>query len=49
MCFGGNDSPPLAPYYPPVPPPEELMDVIDHVTNTQTITVVGADGIAVNK
>ena len=44
MCFGGNDSPPPAPYYPPVPPPEELMDVIDHVTNTQTITVVGADG-----
>jgi hypothetical protein len=44
MCFGGNESPPPAPSYPPVPPPEELMDVIDQVTNTQTITVVGADG-----
>ena len=44
MCFGGNDSPPPAPNYPPVPPPEELMDVIDHITGTQTITVLGADG-----
>ena len=44
MCFGGNDSPPPAPSYPPVPPPEELMDVIDHVTGTQAITVMGADG-----
>jgi hypothetical protein len=44
MCFGGNDSPPPAPSYPPVPPPEELMDVIDQITGTQTITVIGADG-----
>ena len=44
MSFGGNDSPPSAPYYPPVPPKEELLDVIDEVTGTQAITVVGADG-----
>jgi len=44
MSFGGNDSPPQAPNYPPVPPKEELMDVIDEVTGTQAITVVGADG-----
>jgi hypothetical protein len=44
MCFGGNDSPPSPPSYPAVPPPEELMDVIDHVTGTQAVTVIGADG-----
>jgi hypothetical protein len=45
MCFGGHEaSPPPLPIYPPVPPPEELMDVIDHVTGTQAITVMGADG-----
>jgi hypothetical protein len=43
MCFG-NDDPPPAPYIPPPPPPQEILDVIDEVTGTQTITVVGADG-----
>ena len=31
-------------HWPPVPPKEELLDVIDEVTGTQAITVVGADG-----
>jgi len=45
MSFGGGDcSPPPAPYYTPMPPKEELLDVIDYVTGTQAITVVGADG-----
>jgi hypothetical protein len=43
MCFG-NDDPPPAPYIPPPPPPQEILDVIDEVTGTQTITVTGADG-----
>jgi len=43
MCFG-NDDPPPAPYIPPPPPPQEILDVIDEVTGTQTITVVGSDG-----
>jgi len=43
MCFG-NDDPPQAPYIPPVPQPQEILDVIDEVTGTQTITVTGADG-----
>ena len=41
--FGDND-PPSAPYIPPPPPPQEMLDVIDEITGTQTITVVGADG-----
>ncbi len=44
MSFGGDDSSPPAPYYPPIPPKEELLDVIDHITGTQTITVTGPDG-----
>ena len=44
MSFFGNDDPPQAPYYPPIPPKEELMDVIDKISGTQTITVTGADG-----
>ena len=43
MCFG-NDDPPPVPYIPPVPPPQEMLDVIDEVTGTQTITVLGANG-----
>lgn len=43
MCFG-NDDPPPAPYIPPPPPPPEMLDVIDEVTGTQTITVTGSDG-----
>lgn len=43
MSFGSKKAP-QAPYYPPVPPKEELMDVIDHISGTQAITVVGADG-----
>jgi hypothetical protein len=43
MCFG-NDDPPQAPYIPPPPPPQEILDVIDEVTGTQTITAVGTDG-----
>lgn len=41
--FGDND-PPSVPYIPPPPPPQEILDVIDEVTGTQTITVVGSDG-----
>ena len=44
MCFGGNDSPPAAPYIPPPPPPPEILDVIDQITGTQSIVVTGADG-----
>ena len=43
MCFG-NDDPPPPPYIPPPPPPQEILDVIDEVTGTQTITVTGSDG-----
>jgi hypothetical protein len=43
MCFG-NSSPPAAPVIPPPPPPPEILDVIDEITGTQTITVVGEDG-----
>jgi len=43
MCFG-NDDPPPAPYIPPPPPPPEMLDVIDEVTGTQTVTVTGSDG-----
>ena len=44
MSFFSNDDPPQASYYPPIPPKEELMDVIDKISGTQTITVTGADG-----
>ena len=44
MSLFGDDDPPPAPYIPPVPPPQEMLDVIDEVTGTQTITVTGADG-----
>lgn len=43
MCFG-NDSPPPAPQIAPPPPPPEIMDFIDEISGTQTITVTGADG-----
>ena len=43
MSFGSK-KPPAVPYYPPVPPKEEVLDVIDTITGTQSITVVGADG-----
>jgi hypothetical protein len=42
MCFG-NDSPPQAPQI-QAPPREEIMDFIDEISGTQTITVTGADG-----
>jgi len=45
MCgLFGSDSPPEPPRLPPPPKPEEIMDYIDEVTGTQTITVTGADG-----
>lgn len=43
MCFG-NDSPPPPPQIAPPPPAPELLDFIDEISGTQTITVVGADG-----
>lgn len=39
-----DDDPPPTPSLPPVPSPQEMMDVIDEVTGTQTITVLGSDG-----
>lgn len=42
MSFG--DDGPSAPYIPPPPPREELMDVVDKVSGTQAITVIGPDG-----
>ena len=44
MSFFSNDDPPQVPYYPPMPPKEELMDVIDKIAGTQTLTVTGPDG-----
>lgn len=43
MSLFGDDPPP-APYIPPPPPPQEILDVIDEITGTQTITVTGSDG-----
>lgn len=43
MCFG-NDSPPSAPQLGPPPPPPDILDVIDEITGTQTVTVIGDDG-----
>lgn len=42
--MGRSSSPPSPPPPPPPPPREELMDVIDEISGTQAITVVGADG-----
>ncbi len=44
MSLFDDDDPPPAPYIPPVPQPQEILDVIDEVTGTQTITVTGSDG-----
>jgi len=43
MSFG-NDDPPAVPQYVAPPAPEEIMDVIDEITGTQSITVIGPDG-----
>jgi hypothetical protein len=44
MSLFSEDDPPPAPYIPPPPPPPEMLDVIDEVTGTQTVTVTGSDG-----
>lgn len=44
MSLFDDDDPPQTPSIPPVPKPQEMMDVIDEVTGTQSITVTGADG-----
>ncbi len=44
MSLFDDDDPPQTPYIPPVPQPQEILDVIDEVTGTQTITVTGSDG-----
>lgn len=43
MCFGNDDPPPVQHISAP-PPPEEIMDFIDEVSGTQTVTVIGANG-----
>ena len=43
MSFGSGGTP-SPPYIPPPPPKEELMDVIDHITGTEAVTMTGADG-----
>lgn len=43
MSFG-NDDPPATPQYVAPPPQEEIMDVIDEITGTQSITVIGPNG-----
>lgn len=43
MCFG-NDNPPAAPRISAPPPAPEILDTIDEITGTQTVTVVGDDG-----
>lgn len=45
---GGGDAP-SPPSIPPPPPPPELMDVIDEVTGTKAITVIGPDGKKIRK
>lgn len=42
--FWGGDDAPQAPQYTAPPPQEEIMDVIDEITGTQSITVIGPDG-----
>jgi hypothetical protein len=42
MCFG-NDAPQQQ-HVPSPPPEKEIMDFINHITGTQTVTVTGADG-----
>lgn len=37
-------NPPPPPQLPPPPKPQEILDTIDEITGTQTITVTGADG-----
>lgn len=37
MC-GGNDSPPAAPVIAAPPPPPEILDTIDEITGTETVT-----------
>jgi hypothetical protein len=44
MSLFDDDDPPQTPYIPPVPQPQEMMDVIDEITGTQTVTVTGSDG-----
>jgi len=43
MCFG-NNNPPSAPQLAAPPPAPEILDFIDEISGTQTITVVGEDG-----
>lgn len=39
-----KSAPPPAPQLPPQPTQQEVLDVIDEIAGTQTVTVVGADG-----
>lgn len=43
-AFFGGDSPPTPPQLPPPPKEKEILDVIDEIAGSQTITVTGADG-----
>lgn len=43
MCFG-NDEPPKNPEIAEAPPLQEMMDMIDEITGTQSVIVTGADG-----
>lgn len=43
MCFGNNE-PPAAPIIAAPPAAPEILDFIDEISGTQTITVVGPDG-----
>lgn len=45
MSFrSGNRGRPDVPTLPPQPAPQEMMDIIDEISGTQTVTVTGADG-----
>lgn len=44
MCFGKNRSGPQQQAIPAPPPEKEIMDFINYITGTQTVTVTGADG-----
>jgi hypothetical protein len=44
MSFKRSRGQPESPQLPPMPSPVELMDYIDKISGTQTMTVIGADG-----
>lgn len=44
MCFGKNRSGPQQQAIPNPPSEKEIMDFINYITGTQTVTVTGADG-----